>query len=195
MPHDPHRQLAIAERRQNVARRYLRGETQVAIGRALEVDHGTISRDLAAIRAEWLASSLRDFDAARAQELARIDEVERAAWIGWTKSQESAETLEAVVDGDRRRSRKTSKGQAGDPRFLKVVIDCVNRRCAILGLDAEKRLKVTGLIEYANLSDEELDRRIALAQGRAADPAGGAGAPPGTPGDLAPPTRPPDGSA
>ncbi len=172
------------ERRKAVAARYLRGEPQWSIGRALEVSQQTVSADLAAIRQEWLAACVRDFDQAKAQELARVDEVERAAWQGWAKSQENAETLRAERSQGADKAVKISRGQAGDPRFLKIILGCIERRCAICGIDAEKRLKITGLIGYANLSDDELDRRIADAQGRIGGTLGVEGPAPGAGGGL-----------
>ena len=60
----------IENRRRQVAERYLRGEYQSAIADTLGIDQATVSRDLKALRAAWLASAVRDFDLARAQELA-----------------------------------------------------------------------------------------------------------------------------
>jgi hypothetical protein len=130
--------LAILERRKNVAARYVRGETQWEIARAFEVDQKTISNDLAAIRKEWLADAVRSVDEIKARELAKIDECEAQAWRAWTKSQENAETLRARVRGKgddaRPETEKVTKGQAGDPRFLDLVLKCVEKRCLILGV-------------------------------------------------------------
>ena len=124
-------QLAILERRKNVARRYLRGEPQHEIARSFEVDAGTISRDLKALREEWKASALADTTEFKALQLAKLDEVERNAWLAWTKSQENAEALKVrsrgkKVDG----TEKVTKGQAGDPRFLAIVLECVEKLAA-----------------------------------------------------------------
>lgn len=166
MSRNSYEHLAVLERRRNVAARYLRGEPQYIIARAFEVDAGTISRDLTAIRNDWMLSALRDFDAAKAQELAKIDEVERAAWMGWSKSQENAETLQARMKSSGSETSKTTKGQAGNPRFLQVILDCIARRCAILGIDAEQRIKLTGSLgvraddrlDLTKLTDAQLDQ-------------------------------------
>jgi hypothetical protein len=73
----PQKKLEIQQSRQIVADRYLRGQTQWQIANCVEVTQATISYDLAAIRTEWLESSLRDFNARKAQELAKIDLIER----------------------------------------------------------------------------------------------------------------------
>jgi hypothetical protein len=132
-------QFAVLDRRRHAARRYLRGETQWEIAFALEVDQATVSRDLKALREEWRANALMDVSARVAEELRKVDECEKCAWQAWARSQENAEVLKARMQGKDAVTEKTSKGQAGDPRFLELVLKCVARRCELLGLDAAKR--------------------------------------------------------
>src|SRR5215470_12294572 len=89
----PQQRLAILERRKNVAARYVRGQTQWEIARAFEVTQATISGDLKAIRAEWLAQAVLDMEAIKARELAKVDETERNAWKAWHRSCRNAETV------------------------------------------------------------------------------------------------------
>lgn len=147
----PDEHLAILERRKKVAARYIRGETQWEIARAFEVTQATVSNDLKAIRAAWLAEAVRDMDEIKARELAKVDACEEQAWKAWTRSQEDAETLRARMRGDTAETEKIKKGQAGDPRFLDLVLKCVEKRCLILGVydqAFEQRLaEIRGLIE------------------------------------------------
>lgn len=177
---DQHEQLSITERRRIVAERYIKGDTQEAIAGALGLNQATISRDLKAIRAAWLISSIRDFDAAKAEELQKIDQVEREAWAAWSRStedkeitaqQEDTEPGDTIVTKDkegneqikagpervRRRVSLRREGQAGNPAFLTIVLTCVERRCAILGLDAPRRF----LLAWDELTDEQIDRLAA----------------------------------
>ncbi len=156
----------ILEQRQQIAARYLRGEYQSDIARDLGISQQQVSYDLKAIRATWLASAVRDFDSAKAQELARIDEVERAAWEGWRRSTQDKEIENLEGDGTldpKTRKPKVTKvtkrreGQAGSPAFLNTVLTCIERRCAILGLDAPKRF----VIKWDELTDEQIDRLAA----------------------------------
>lgn len=143
----------IAQRRQDVAERYLRGEYQSAIAQALGVDTATISRDLAAVRAVWLDSAIRDFDAAKAQELAKIDEVERAAWAAWERSTKDKEVAVQEAGADKKLKKATlrKEGQSGNPAFLSTILTCIERRCSILGLDAPKRF----VIDWEALTPEQ----------------------------------------
>ena len=158
-------------RRDDVARRYLQGQTQAEIGAAFGLSQQQISLDLKAIRAAWLASAIRDFDAAKAEELARIDAVERAAWDGWHRSQQEKQSAlkeeyddpivgkndkgaTVVTSRLRKHTQLRKEGQAGSPAFLNTILTCIERRCAILGLDAPKRF----VIKWDELSDEQVER-------------------------------------
>jgi len=130
--------------RRIIAERYLRGDYQADIARDLGISQQQVSYDLKVIRAEWLAASVRDFDAAKAQELAKIDQVEVEYWAAWKRSQEDKE-IEFEESGPKgRRSGSRTEGQAGAPAFLEGVLKCIERRCKILGLDAPDRHELTG---------------------------------------------------
>jgi transposase-like protein len=149
----------ILHHRQIIAERYLRGDYQSAIARDLGISQQQVSYDLKAIRAQWLASSVRDFDAAKAQELARVDEVERAAWAGWTRSQKDKE-IEFEEEGPKgSRSGNRKEGQSGNPAFLQVILSCISKRCEILGLDAPKRF-VINWDELTPEQEEQLARGV-----------------------------------
>ena len=144
-------------RREEVAARYLRGEHQYTIARAVGVSQVQVSHDLKAMRDLWLASSLRDFDTLKSEQLAKIDAVELEAWAAWLRSQqprevsltEQTEGGEVVgADGTSQPKRPTRKasmrreGQSGDPRFLAVIQKCIDQRCVILGLEAPLRINI-----------------------------------------------------
>lgn len=128
----PGGKLLQLERRRNVANRYMRGEAQWSIARALEINPDTVRQDLRAIRKEWLLSALTDYGNRQAQELAKVDEVERQSWDAWTCSREVHYVK--GPDGD-----WVAKQPPGDPRFLEMVLNCIKRRCEILGVDAPRR--------------------------------------------------------
>jgi len=152
-------QSQLIRDRRRIADLYLQGKTQVDIGEKLGVSQATISRDLKALQREWLQSTLIEFDKAKAEELAKVDRLEREYWIAWERSCEDAETVKqrGVESGDKKSKEavKITKGQAGDPRFLIGVQWCIERRCKILGLDAPEKRQVTGAIvmEYTGNAD------------------------------------------
>ncbi len=154
----------IAERRTTVASLYLRGKFQAEIAKEVNVDRGTVSRDLKAVEAEWVKSGVTDLNTAKARELAKNDEVERQAWAAWERSCRDLETMEVTGTSQGGKSRpekvkKVTKGRPGDPRFLDIVLDCVKQRREILGLDAPKGQEQQWPDEGPNrlpLTDEEL---------------------------------------
>jgi transcriptional regulator with XRE-family HTH domain len=144
----------ILSHRQTIAERYLRGDYQADIAQDLGISQQQVSYDLKAIRAQWIAATIRDFDAAKAQELAKIDQVEAEYWKAWARSQEDKEISysETGVKGSKSGSR--SEGQAGNPAFLDGVLKCITKRCEILGLDAPKRFT----INWDDLTPEQEER-------------------------------------
>lgn len=155
----------VAARRREVAARYVRGEYQSAIANALHITQQQISLDLKAIRAEWLQSTLRDFDALKGEQLAKIDAIELEAWAAWGRSKQPREvTITEASEGTHpsRKATMRKEGQAGDPRFLAEIGKCVDRRCAILGIGArEEALKNAG-VGLAALLDEARQHPVLL---------------------------------
>jgi len=150
-----HRSKAqIARDRRRISDLYLQGWLQADIADTIGVSAPTVSRDLKALQADWLESALIDFNEAKARELAKVDRLEREYWQAWRRSCEDAETIRQEgsrrgEDGSKKlppvdKVVKTSKGQAGDPRFLQGVQWCIDKRCKILGIDAPQKLEHTG---------------------------------------------------
>lgn len=155
-------EFAVIERRVKVAKLYLRGTTQYDIAGEIGVDRSTIARDLEAVRKEWMASSLVDFNEAKAVELQKLDHLESVAWQGWERSCLDAVTVQHKTEKVRKRKSKEEQqeeakgkrrveegeealipikvnedrkvsGQAGDPRFLEQVYKCIDARLKVLG--------------------------------------------------------------
>ena len=135
-------QLIILHRQQQVSELRLRGWSQQAIADRLGVAQKTISLDLKTIRRCWQKAALVDFAQAQAEELQKIEQLEREAWAAWESSRKPAQSA-VVVGDDAKKTKKTVKNQFGNPRFLQVVHDCIRSRRAILGLDAPRKLAAT----------------------------------------------------
>lgn len=93
-----HMETVILERRMRATQMYLQGKAQWEIAAELKVSANTVSLDIAAVEKMWLASTLRDFDAAKAEQLAKIDNLERRAWEAWWRSCEAAETVKTSTE-------------------------------------------------------------------------------------------------
>ena len=165
--HPPSERAIIAERRHRVAALYLQGRTQWEIARTVQRSQGTICTDLKAIEAEWLRSAVMDVNARKARELAKVDRVEREAYRGWRRSLKNAEkTRKKAIDagdGQRKEAETISEGQAGDPRFLQIVMSCIERRCKLLGADAPQKKELSGHVDFSRYSEADLDLLESLA--------------------------------
>ncbi len=80
-------------RQVKVAALYCRGYTQHEIGVQLGLSQAQVSKDLGAVRAEWLESRKASFDERTAVELAKIDHIEKVAWEAWERSCKPKELL------------------------------------------------------------------------------------------------------
>lgn len=166
---------------QEIASLYLQGTIQVAIAdelnkkRPYEITQQTISRDLKTIRKRWLDSSVRDFDEARADELAKIDLLEVTYWQQFEASQEPVIKRKTAkkVDGKTTEATQEVSLGTGDPRFLQGVQWCIDRRCKLLGLDAPAKNEVTGKgggpiqtqqtpLNLNRLTDDEIESYISI---------------------------------
>ena len=99
-----------------------------------------------------------DFDKRMAIELARIDRVEREAWLAYERKIGAKQRKKMSVKAGNKDGEVVMWDEAGDPRFLKIVLDCIDRRSALLGLDAPKKVGLSILdgIPPSEYTDEEL---------------------------------------
>jgi predicted transcriptional regulator len=138
--------LQIRERRKAAAEMYMRGLTQQEIALALGCDKSLVCRDLQEVRRQWRESAMRDWDEAVGQQLEELERLREQYWEAWERSKQ---------DRTRRRRRKRKAGESkdsvrevstyveqrdGNPKFLAGVMQCIERRCKLLGLDAPTRV-------------------------------------------------------
>jgi hypothetical protein len=148
MPRSTAEELSIESRRCQVAALFLRGtKRQSELALRLGVNRSTISRDLKALNARWKEAAVRDLDAAKGQELERLDQLEAEYWQAWEKSKGPHEvtTTEQTTGGDSDRTRAAirTEEQHGDPRYLDGVQRCIEQRCKLLGLCAPQKIAPT----------------------------------------------------
>jgi len=125
----------IRDRRQ-IATLYLLGELQADIAEKVGLAQSTVSRDIQALHKKWLLDANRDFDEAKATEIAKIDNLEMTYHDAWMRSKEDAVTVtvKEYQDGETETTTVT-KGQVGDSRFLSGIHECIDKRCKIFGLN------------------------------------------------------------
>ena len=163
MPRSAAEAIRIESRRRKVAELYLHGMRSLTrIARELGLDKAQISRDFKHIRKMWQEGCIQDLQVALQEEIAKIDEIEQKAWLAWERSCKAAEIMEITGTARGGKSkpekvRKLTKEQSGNARFLKVALECVNKRSNLRGLfnlelwekmqALQKRVEEMGLLE------------------------------------------------
>ena len=129
-----------------IGERYLKGETLTSIAAGLGISLSRVSRNMKELRQEWRESALTDIDALMAEQLAKIDEVEKEAWAAWHRSigesvERSVEEIPATMNAEdkvtspaKKKYQVKRKELVGDPRFLELVGKQIALRCKLLGL-------------------------------------------------------------
>lgn len=124
----------LDERRREVANCALKGWTQAAIARHMNITAATVSRDLAAVREFWREFPICDFQKVRLEQLQKIDLVEAEAWAAWQRSQDPQRSASVSHGKTGEHSRSSLKHQHGDHRFLREITRCVAQRGNLIGL-------------------------------------------------------------
>jgi len=150
-----------------IAHLYLSGSNQYEIAKELGLSRQQITYDLQDLYGRWAESARSDIDKLKAEQLAKIDRLEREYWDAWRRS---VGTHEKSITERKRGETQMDRAQivkeelAGDPRFLTGVGWCIEQRCKILGLNAPQKVAPTdpsGENPYMNMTDEEL-RAVAM---------------------------------
>ncbi|MDO6747189.1 hypothetical protein [Gilvimarinus sp. 1_MG-2023] len=162
----------IARDRADIADMYLRGWQQVRIAEHLtqksedgiQYSLDMVRRDLREVRAQWRKSALIDFDAAKQEQLAKLDMMECQVWDQWLRSCEDYKKHTTGKGAQGPIDKTETGGQTGDPRYMNVLLSIIERRCKLLGLDAPTKVAPTdpdGKEPYNPPSSEEATKRIA----------------------------------
>lgn len=142
-PRSKQHTAVTAERRTRVAELYCQGKPHHEIAKIVGCNVNTVTDDMQANRAEWRERREFAMDKSIEEQLAKIDEAERAAWVAYERSVQNAVAKITTTDDDgKTTTRDEERGQAGDPRFIDIVLRCVKQRCELLGLDAPKKTEV-----------------------------------------------------
>jgi hypothetical protein len=135
----------------DVARLYLQGfspleiSNQLSTIRPYKIIERTVERDIELVRSRWLENAMIDYGQMKANQLAKIDELERIYWRAWYDSwkdkevtfQEKIEELQTNANAPavgKQRVSKQKETQLGDTRYLEGIKWCVEERAKMFGL-------------------------------------------------------------
>jgi hypothetical protein len=126
------------ERTERVSSLYRRGKSYRDIAETLGITLGQVSNDMKRCRKLWRQRASRSYAAHLYEQLAKLDELESAAWVGWERSLRD-ELVTGTEDGETpmgkvSKTRVSRVTKSGNASFLKIINDTVRQRCELLGL-------------------------------------------------------------
>jgi predicted transcriptional regulator len=149
----------ITVRRRIVADLYLHGKTQWEIAGLCGTNQATISRDLKALRAEWLKASVWDVNELIGRELMKIDYLEQEYIAAWDRSKGRKEitATERTDAGNAQRGKASVRHEDrdGNPAFLQGIQWCIEKRCKLLGLDAPAPARMDADVVFRVIYDRQ----------------------------------------
>jgi hypothetical protein len=148
-----------------IAHKVLLGYNMTEIAKELGISRGQVAYDLRIVTKRWKEAAVRDFDEARGVELAKIDALEKEAWMAWERSKEKkTQSRQRIVPKGKDGIENNITGEIkteerdGDPRFLDIVFRCVERRIKLYGLDEAEKIAMVGQFQIGEHND--LTRRV-----------------------------------
>lgn len=120
--------------------------TQVQIAEHLALSQPTISRALTSIYKQWESDAIQKIDTLKMRELEKLDMIERTLWKAWeasigetTKKKVSKiETPNASgTSNNRQRVEISQEFENGNPQYIKLILECVDKRARLLGLNLD----------------------------------------------------------
>ncbi|HVC98671.1 MAG TPA: hypothetical protein VND64_33710 [Pirellulales bacterium] len=138
------------QRRADVTRLYVRGNSLPEIAANLGLSDSAVAHELAEIRKEWVASSLRDRVEAKARELAKLDHVESEAWKAWERSQKKFTRVKTSEKKGKDKNCETitdencetiTETRSGEPKHMAAAQRAIELRMVILGLIGHRKSK------------------------------------------------------
>lgn len=129
------------ERRSEIASLRLRGLTFAEIAEEVKLSVSETYREYKVVEQRWRAQAFDSLAELKARELARVDVIEQEAWRAYERSQEAAiETRQTFAHDDGKQELVGAMGKKinrdGDAKWLRVILDCVDKRIKLLGLDS-----------------------------------------------------------
>lgn len=133
--------IAVEQRRSKVMALRIRGFRPFEIAEKLGVTREQVDADVRRVRQEWAQARQDDLNGMIAEQLAKIDALEREAWDAWERSKLPAvmhKTGKSIKRGEW--EEETTKEQVGDPRYLDTLAKLWDQRAKILGLNAAEKV-------------------------------------------------------
>ena len=163
---DPHNRAQIQERERRVWDAYVVGKTHAAIAADEQVSRPMISRIIARCLKRATERMATEAVETTARQLAQVRKTTAEMWAAWERSKlaKARITRHKSQHGELVGEEHSTEAQVGNPAYLRLALDAMEREAKILGLDAPHTVAPTDptgttASELKGLSLEELQAR------------------------------------
>jgi hypothetical protein len=109
--------------------------TRREIAAALKISLTTVTKDVQHLREEWRETTKLDFAASIAEQYHRLNHVWREADEAWERSKDGVTTAQKGTSGAVSHEQTSLRKDAGDPAFLRTMLDATKQIALLLGLE------------------------------------------------------------
>lgn len=124
-----------------ITQMYLEGHRLRDIANQIGVTYQTIQTILQRLIKEWQSQAIKNIDQLKVIELERINKLELRAWKALEDSDGEIEKHSEKMTINGFETAVTRENIVADPRYMKIILDCIKTRCQILGIDTEEKEK------------------------------------------------------
>lgn len=143
------KQADILERRQKVLELYRDGLRIYEIAEAVGISRDTVRRDMRWVHQKLIENAVNAYESRLVRELLQIARVENDAAVEWERSKLDVTATQTTrknvkINGkevEKVKTKTTVKTQCGDPRYLSIILDCIEKRSKLLFLYAPKNYR------------------------------------------------------
>lgn len=144
------KKLLHEQLKHRVSQMYLQGYTMLEIADRLDISVDRVFDYIKQLIKRWQESQQENVGIAVQKTLASLDLMERELWDAWERSKQGRKRkrINVITNKNAKEPVVTEHEEevfeeAGDPRFLEALQKVIQRRAALLGMDAPKRTEGT----------------------------------------------------
>jgi hypothetical protein len=135
--------------------------------RGYSLSHVQVYKDIKSIYQEWKEAKNDLIDTKMDLELAKLDKMEDECWDAWERSKEGKR--KTVIEGGQMIGSQLSGGTIkereiettfGDTKFLDIIQRCMEKRAALLGLNAPTKILAGVVNGIGSMTREDIEREI-----------------------------------
>lgn len=137
---------------------------QITVADGYKVSHITVHKDAKKILEEWREQRSEMITNLVDREIAKLDMMEFEAWQAWEKSKGGRSRTKVrggriqngqLVSSDPGSAERIMENTQGDPRYMMIILQCMDKRRELLGYGAAKRVEHSGSVSISTVQLDE----------------------------------------